>query len=203
MRGGLAGFVSGWDGLNIAGLNDAGEVVVYWWAPGVGAWQTVNMTQSFDGPTLTGQLSAFTTPWGAMNITGLNSDGDTVAYWWVPGMGAWQVANLTRAADAPAFAQGVTAAMSTDGGINVFGLDSEDHLVMLRFSLTTGRWSSADVTAASGAAAIDFPVGAASAGGLMTVGGRAHSGGARLVLHVMDLDDDQWTWQLGSAFAIG
>ncbi|HZW08570.1 MAG TPA: hypothetical protein VFF69_01585 [Phycisphaerales bacterium] len=202
MRGGLAGFVSGWDGLNIAGLNDAGEVVVYWWAPGLGAWQTVNMTQSFDGPTLSGQLSAFTTPWGALNITGLNAEGETVAYWWVPGMGEWKVANLTRAAGAPTFSAGVTAAMSTDGGINLFGLDAEDHLVMLRFSLVTSQWSSTDVTQASGAAPIDFPAAAASAGGLMTVGGRTRSEGAQLVLHTMDLGDDLWTWQLGASHAV-
>lgn len=203
MSGGLAGFVSGWDGLNLAGLNEAGEVVVYWWAPGLPRWQTINMTQSFAGPTLTGQLSAFITPWGGLNITGLDDGGDVVAYWWVPGMQAWEVANLTRAADAPAFAAGVTASMSTDGGINMFGLDGQEHLVLIRFSLATRRWASTDVTSASGAAAIDFPAAAASAGTVLTVGGRSHGSGAGLLLHVMDLETDLWSWQIASPGAIG
>ncbi|MBK7405334.1 MAG: hypothetical protein IPJ41_12050 [Phycisphaerales bacterium] len=202
MHGGLAGFVSGWGALNLAGLNDAGEVVVYWWAPGMSRWATLNMTTRIDGPTLTGQLSAFVTPWGALNITGLNADGDCVAYWWVPGAKSWMIANLTSVTASEPLAQGVTAAVSTDGGINLFGLSDQDHLVMLRFSLKTHKWAASDITDAAGAPGARFPIGAASAGGDLTVGARSKSGQSDLLLHILDLNSNTWTWRAASDGAI-
>src|SRR5690606_24062301 len=60
-NGVLTGSVSGWDGLHLAGVNGAGEVIVYWWAPGIDAiagrdtWLAQNMTSDFTGPTFVGQ----------------------------------------------------------------------------------------------------------------------------------------------------
>ena len=202
MRGGLAGFVSGWGALNLAGLNDAGEVVVYWWAPGLTSWATLNMTTRFDGPTLTGQLSAFVTPWGAMNITGLDASGNSIAYWWVPGAKSWMIANLTAITGADPYAEGVTAAVSSDGGINLFGLDDQDHVVMLRYSSKAKRWLATDITVAADASTVHFPIGASSAGGFMVVAARSKAAGSELLLHVMDLDNDLWTWDLGTDNAV-
>ena len=78
LKGGLTGFVTGWDGLTLAGLDDAGQVVIYWWAPGIAAynggdpnkWLTQNMTTDLAGPTFVGQLDAFVTSWGGLNIVG-------------------------------------------------------------------------------------------------------------------------------------
>ncbi len=198
LAGGLAGFVAPWGALNLAGLNDNGEVVVYWWAPGMDSWQIVNMTTTFNGPTLTGQLSAFVTPWGALNIIGLNDAGHTMAYWWVPGASSWMIADLTSVTGAEPYAQGITTAMSSDGGINIFGLDSQDHAVMLRFSLRTNKWTSTDITTATGSETVSFPIGASSAGGRMTVGTKSRNANSTMLLYVMDLDTELWSWQVGS-----
>ena len=195
MSGGLTSWVAPWGALNLAGLNDAGEIVVYWWVPGMSRWANLNMTTRFDGPTLEGQLAAFVTSWGAMNIVGLNEVGNAVAYWWVPGAGNWIVSDLTAVTSTAPFAEGLSTALSTDGGINVFGLDADDRLNVLRWTPASGRWNDTNITSAVGAPAVDFPVGAASAGGYMTVLSRSTADDARLLLHVLDLDDDLWTWR--------
>ncbi len=198
MAGGLASWVAPWGALNLAGLNDAGEIIVYWWVPGMSKWGTLNMTTQFDGPSLGGQLSAFVTGWGAMNIIGLNDAGHSVAYWWVPGGGSWTISDLTSITNTASFAQGLTTTTSTDGGINIFGLDDSDHLIMLRWTPNSGRWIDSDVTAGAETSPVDFPVGAASAGGWMTVGARTQDASARLVLYTFDLNTGLWLWQFGT-----
>ena len=194
MSGGLASWVAPWGALNLAGLNDSGEIVVYWWVPGMPSWSTLNMTTTFDGPSLEGQLSAFVTSWGAMNIIGLDDQGHSVAYWWVPG-GKWTISDLTAITGTASYAQGLTTSTSTDRGINIFGLGADDHLILLRWTPTSGGWHDTDVTAAAGSATVRFPVAGASAGGVMTVGARTRDDSARLLLYALDLDQALWTWQ--------
>ena len=196
MTGGLASWVAPWGALNLAGLNDNGEIIVYWWVPG-STWATLNMTTQFNGPALRGQLSAFVTSWGAMNIIGLNDAGNAVAYWWVPG-GKWTISDLTSITNTASFAQGLTTTTSTDGGINLFGLDAGDELIMLRWTPATGRWLDSNITAEAETSPVNFPVGAASAGNWMTVGARTKDDNARLVLYTFDLTTDIWSWQLGT-----
>ncbi len=160
-------------------------------------WGTLNMTTQFNGPTLGGQLSAFVTAWGAMNIIGLNTAGHAVAYWWVPGS-SWTVSDLTTITSTTSFAQGLTTTTSTDSGINIFGLDASDHLTMLRWTPKTGRWISSDVTAGAETSPVNFPVGAASAGNAMTVGARTKDANARLILYTFDLTTDMWSWRFGT-----
>ncbi|MBN4052586.1 cellulase family glycosylhydrolase [bacterium AH-315-K20] len=202
MSGGLTSWVAPWGALNLAGLNDAGEIVVYWWVPG-GTWSNLNMTTQFDGPALEGQLAAFVTPWGAMNILGLNNAGNAVAYWWVPGAKGWNVSDLTAITLTSPFARGLSTTLSTDGGINVFGLDAADRLNVLRWTPNSGRWADTDITTSVAAPPVDFPVGAASAGGYMTVLARSTDDDARLLLHVLDLGDDVWSWQYGPGLGNG
>ena len=106
--------------------------------------------------------------------------------------------NTTSITNTASFAQGLTTTTSTDGGINIFGLDDSDHLIMLRWTPATGRWIDSDVTAGAETSPVDFPVGAASAGGRMTVGARTTDGGAQLLLYTLDLNTDLWSWQYGT-----
>lgn len=194
MSGGLTSWVAPWGALNLAGLNEAGEIVVYWWVPGMTSWANLNMTTRFSGPELEGQLTAFVTPWGAMNIVGLDAGGHAAAYWWVPGAANWIISDLTAITQTTSYDRGLSAALSTDGGINLFGLDGAGDLVVLRWTPASGAWRDTNITDAAGAPPVEFPVGAASAGGYMTVGGRTTMPSAQVLLHTLDLDDDQWTW---------
>ena len=193
MQGGLTGYVSSWNGLNLAGLNESGEVIVYWWAPGLAGWETINMTEAFDGPALTGQLDAFVTPWGALNITGLDNTGQARIYWWVPGFDSWRISNLTNAASAPNFASGLSAGVSTDRAINVLGIDDVDHLVMLRFEIGSSAWVSVDVSDQLGAVGAEFPAAPASAGQTLSIAARENGQQARLLLFEYALDTDAWS----------
>jgi|GEM_PF-726332 len=199
MSGGLTSWVAPWGALNLAGLNDSGEIVVYWWVPGMSSWANLNMTARFDGPALDGQLAAFVTPWGAMNILGLNDAGNAVAYWWVPGASGWIISDLTAITSTASFAEGLSTTLSTDGGINVFGLDADDRLNVLRWTPASGRWNDTNITTSVEAPSVTFPVGAASAGSHLTVLARSTSEDARLLLHTLDLDNRQWDWDYVSA----
>jgi hypothetical protein len=86
LSGGLSVYLTSWSGINIAGLNGAGELVVTWWVPEFGGnWANTNFTQLFGGPMLrAGSISAYTTSWSALNIVGVDAQGQAHAYWWEP-----------------------------------------------------------------------------------------------------------------------
>ncbi len=192
MAGGLTGYVASWDGLNLAGLNEDGEVIVYWWAPGLDSWRTLNMTESYDGPNLFGQLDAYVTPWGGLNITGLDASGDVTTYWWAPGLDSWNVSNISAAAGASAMAEGVSAAVSSDGFINLFAIDAGGALTMLRWDLGADQWSATDATVAAGGPAAHMPLAAGAAGSWISIGTR--TSGAQLAVYEFNIQTDAWTF---------
>lgn len=182
MSGGLTGYVTGWDGLNLAGLNSSNQVVVYWWAPGLSNWETINMTTTFSGPTFTGQLDAYVTPWGGLNIAGRTSDNKIYTYWWAPGLGGnWVVSNISEAASSSTVATyGTEVVVSTDGGINIAFLDDASKLHMLRWTPTNQNWR--DLTPDSSAPAMSMPLGSSSSGSRLHLAGRSSNSDLELVV---------------------
>jgi hypothetical protein len=196
LQKGLAGYVASWDGLNLAGLNAGGEVVVYWWAPGLTAWQTVNMTTAFGGPTLTGQLDAYVTPWGGLNIAGTNAAGHVVTYWWAPGLSQWNVADITAAAGGPVIAAGTEVVVSTDGGINIYGLNGMGDLYQLRWTPSNPVWLSTDVSTVSGGPAPNFPLASAAVGNRLMIAADGAPGNRTVILFSFFLDTLNWQAQV-------
>lgn len=201
MTGGLTGYVARWNGLNLAGLDDEGNVIVYWWAPplGAGNWQTLNMTELFGFTPLTGQLDAYVTRWGGLNIAGLDADGNLRTYWWSPATerdnpGQWFEADISAAAQGPVFTRGVTATTTPDGGINLLATDAGGSLHLLRFDLDTLVWTSTNANEAASAPLVDFPVSAGSAGGRLVIAGRAADGSAQLGRFTFFTANDSWDW---------
>ncbi len=201
MTGGLTGYVASWDGLNLAGLDDAGNVIVYWWAPplGAGNWQTLNMTQLFGFTPLSGQLDAYVTNWGGLNIAGLDLAGNLRTYWWSPATelsnpGTWFEADISAAAGGPTFARGVAATTTTDGGINLLAADAQNTLFLLRFDLDTLVWTSTNASEAASAPKVEFPISAASAGDRLLIAGRSADGTALLGRFTFFTTDDSWNF---------
>jgi hypothetical protein len=211
LRGGLTGFVTAWDAISLAGLNDQGHVVVYWWAPGIEAlnggdpnrWLVQNMTTDLGGPVFTDQLDAFVTSWGALNIAGLTPAGEVWTYWWSPQLKAdnlaagrpdrWEVANLSALTAAPPLVRGVDAVMSTDGGINIFAVDADAHARLFRWT-PGGAWSAVDVAAAAGGPVLSRPPLAASAAGQrLYLAARNDGPDANLVVFSFFLPSRTWT----------
>src|SRR5262249_24148268 len=85
--GNLAVYLKPWDGINLAGLDENGDLQVTWWVPSFGAsWATDNLTGLTGGPTfVTGILTSYVSDWGALNIAGIDAEtGEVKVYWWVP-----------------------------------------------------------------------------------------------------------------------
>ena len=196
MSGGLTGYVAYWDGLNLAGLNSAGEVIVYWWAPGLSAWQTINMTTTFSGPTISGQLDAYTTPWGALNIAGRDSGGSVVVYWWAPALGStapWRVSNLTDAAGASPIAAAVEVSVAPVTGVTyVLATDSAGHLQQLSWSPLDLMWRKTDATATAFGKTVEFPLGSAAGTKRLVIAGRNNSSTRSLIIYTYLVDSGVW-----------
>ena len=93
----LTSYVTSWGGLNIAGLDSFGRVVVYWWAPGLEDWSVTPLSDTIESATLpVSALRGLTVrATGSINLFGAAEDGDVLRYWWAPG-GSWRVENLTE-----------------------------------------------------------------------------------------------------------
>ncbi|MDQ7014101.1 MAG: hypothetical protein Q9O74_09425 [Planctomycetota bacterium] len=137
MHGQLAVFLTPWGGINLAGTDDSGALNVTWWVPGFAKWVTSDFNALFDGPTLdSDSVSAYTTPWGGLNISGRNERGDLVVYWWTPqfkengGEDRWLVANISEQITASEQPVGTLQGLVTPNGeINLFGTNAADDVI--------------------------------------------------------------------------
>ncbi len=153
MASSLTAYLTSWGGVNIIGLDDNGQVQAAWWVPGFGSnWRVNNLTSISGGPALTGSsITSFVAPWGALNIAGLDANGDIQAYWWTPGTGAWQVANLTaniQSGDPRPVERLKSQTNTTHGGeMNIFGTDpGTSDLLRLFFRVDDGAWAIQNVS---------------------------------------------------------
>jgi len=190
--GDVFGYVTSWNGLNVAGLDDSGNIQVVWWAPGLELWQTDNLSLSTGAPPLVGGLSPYLTPWNGINLSGINADGEVVVTWWVPGFeGNWRQNNLTQEFDGPALtASSVTTYVSSWGGLNVAGLDSNGDLIVYWWApeRTDIGWAITNLS-------LELP------GGVRPVGKLSGHATATGVLNVFGADVDghvvRFSWQVG------
>ncbi|MDX9910426.1 MAG: CAP domain-containing protein [Phycisphaerales bacterium] len=95
VAGSTSAYVTSWGGLNVAGIDQDGNVTAYWWAPGMARWVASNLSAVTPGSVTpaTTLLGASSTS-GRVHLAGLASDGDVVIFWWQPGA-SWSFTNLT------------------------------------------------------------------------------------------------------------
>lgn len=116
----------------VAGLNAAGEVVVYRQnrTSGSAVWEFRNISvedltpQSIATPGFVGNLISYVTTWNGLNIAGLDTDGNIYTVWWAPGLANWSASNLSQITNAPKLVSGLTAYLTSWGGINIAGIDT-------------------------------------------------------------------------------
>jgi hypothetical protein len=82
--GEIVGFVTSWNALNIAGLDENGQIRAFWFAQGMSLWREDNLSALTGAPALHGGLTPFLTSWGAINLAGVDGGGNLLATWWVP-----------------------------------------------------------------------------------------------------------------------
>jgi len=142
--GEVVSYVTSWNGLNVAGLDENGDIQVVWWAPGLELWQTNNLSDTTGAPPIVDGLSAYLTPWDGINLSGINAQGEVTVTWWVPGFeGDWLTNNLTQEFSGPALvAETVTSYVSTWGGLNIAGLDESGNVTVYWWApeLTNTGW---------------------------------------------------------------
>lgn len=126
-EGDLVAYATSWGGLNIAGLDAAGDVWSVWWAPGAATWQATNLSEQFGTPTLAGGLTVYLTPWNGINIAGVDPEGRVRVTWWVPQfVDQWFNSDLTEDSGGPLLrAESLASFVSSWGGLNVAGIDRE------------------------------------------------------------------------------
>jgi hypothetical protein len=93
----VTSYVTSWGGLNIAGLDSNGEVIVYWWAPALTetGWQVANLSQQISNEELpVGRLTGNATGAGVLSLFGESSSGHVLRYHWEIG-GSWLAEDLT------------------------------------------------------------------------------------------------------------
>lgn len=138
--GNVAAYTTEWGGINLAGIDVNGHLTITWWVPNFGSqWVTTDMTQNVGGPLLQpGSLTAYVTPWNSLNITGLDSDGEVVQYWWLapPVEDVWVISTLTEhvSNNLPRYTGRLTGYASSDSRLSVFGTSEEGHIVRLWWS---------------------------------------------------------------------
>ena len=153
------------------------------------------MITTFGGPTITGQLDAYTTPWGALNIAGRDTGGSIVVYWWAPALGStapWHVDSLSNAAGASAVAVGTEVAVAPSGVTYVFATDAPGNLQLLSWSPSDGIWRKTNVTSTVSGKTVEFPLGAASSTTRLVIAGRNNSSTRSLIIYTFLIDSAVW-----------
>lgn len=163
IQSGVTSFVSNDHRAHIAGLGEDGDLMLYFDARIHNEWRWAfsNMTEDLfdprgiETPDFVGQLTSFSTKWGAMNIVGLDSSGNVQTAWWSRSSHGWQVANLSNITDAPRLTGAITATTTPWGSMQIFGTDGRGHLISLWWAPSAGGWHWNDLTAITSGAALD------------------------------------------------
>lgn len=203
--GRFAAYVTSWNGLNVAGLTAGGEIYAVWWAPGLEKWQVTNLSASTGAPTLSGGLTVYLTPWGGINLAGLDLQGRVSVTWWVPGFeGEWRTNNLTSESSGPVLgADSLTSYVTSWGALNITGLDADGRIIVYWWVPGFSLWSITSIT--DGIAGVQQPVGRLTgitgpgANGTINVLGTSSSGD---VLRTWWQPGGQWGQEVLSELAV-
>lgn len=155
LTGGLTPYLTPWGGVNLAGTNSGGKVVVTWWNgdPSLG-WNTNNLSDEFGGtnptPLVVGSLSSYVYPWGGLNVAGRSADGKIIVYWW-GGPGdlvepTWKVTVLTDFISGATPVNGsISTTISPAGQINLTGLSNNGEVLRYNWK-PDGAWNVQNLT---------------------------------------------------------
>lgn len=98
----ITSWVFSWGGSNVGGLDADGEVVFFWWAPGIvpDQWRVADMTAPLPptDPRPIGELGSFVTDDDQANVFGTAPSGDLLRFSWDPTQTDWTLENVTELA---------------------------------------------------------------------------------------------------------
>lgn len=151
-------FISRGDKVHMAGLDRFGELHLFNQTgetddDGNAEWASRNLNDTDliqngkTTPSFVGQLTSFVTPWNAMNIVGLDENGDIQAVWYHSSIDYWTVNNLSDSTGAPPLTGGLTAYVTSWKAINLVGTDESGHVSATWWVPSFGAsWVTSDLT---------------------------------------------------------
>jgi len=142
IAGQLAVTLTSWQGINLAGLDAEGRLMVTWWVPEFsGDWLTNDLTDSAAGPILVaGQISGYTTPWGGLNYAGIDTNGDLTVYWWTPTLDAWVASPLIEGEVHARPVGRLTTHASQAGTLNISGVGQANDVIRVHWQPGMDGW---------------------------------------------------------------
>jgi hypothetical protein len=155
VAGGLTVYLTSWNGINIAGIDENGDLRVTWWVPSLGgAWNQSNLNELTPGSVklASNSVSSYVSSWGGLNIAGIDTaTGSTIVYWWVPREvdTGWTVSSITDAVPAGStpLVRNLQGIAGTDGSLNLFGYaQNSDFLRYFWEPGDGGAWGVQDLT---------------------------------------------------------
>jgi uncharacterized protein YkwD len=152
--GGLTAYLTSWDGINIAGVNEAGELTVTWWVPAFqGQWANDNLTTLIGGPLVQAEsVASYVTSWGGLNVVAADTEGRLVVYWWSPqvvdlmGEDTWIASPLSEIVENGPVPGGPLTGVPYGDTISIVGAE-EDGSVFRYWWQVGGMWQAQDLTA--------------------------------------------------------
>ena len=200
----LASYVTSWNGLNIVGLDNTGDIQAVWWTPGLDAWTTSNLSDITGAPPMQGTIAPYLTSWNAINLSGTDADGNVLVTWWVPSFaGKWVQSNLTDRYNGPQLAAGSVATWVTPwGATNILGRNINGDVIVYWWtpSAGPGNWTISNLNSVLGGAETPTGpiVGFSSPSGVVNIFGAADDG--ELIRYWWRAADG-WQWENVSATA--
>lgn len=108
-------------------------------------------THGQDVPDWTGQLSGYSTQWGAVNIAGFDADGEMQVVWTAPGVATWYANNLSLISSAPAMSGRITTLVTGWRSIQMHAIGVSGDLISVWWAPElVGDWRFQNLTAEAG-----------------------------------------------------
>ena len=161
LKGDITAFITQGNRVHVAGLDADGDLHLFNQTGAAGdnglAWTARNLstTDLADGgqqtPDFSGGLISFVTAWNALNIAGLDANGDIQAVWFHTSLPRWKVTNLSDSTGAPPLTGGLTAYLTSWSAINLGGADAAGNVSATWWVPSFGgAWTTSDLTSIIG-----------------------------------------------------
>lgn len=160
ITGNLTVFTTTDNKVHIAGTSGSGDLID-WGQIGASTggnyqWIATNRgaelrAQGLSMPQFSGRITSFVTPWNALNVVGLDANGQIQAVWWHQSLntgGRWTTNNLSAEYGAPTLTGGLTVWQTSWNAINIAGTDTNGKLSATWWvpNINNGNWQTNNLT---------------------------------------------------------
>lgn len=149
---------------HVFGMAQNGDLLRYSRSDNGINWEFHDVTQELRTagqaiPALVGDLTSYTTSWGALNVVGLDQAGRAWAIWWAPGLTHWYASDLSGATGQDVrFSGGLTVYLTPWDGINIAGVGTKGGIDAVWWVPSMqGQWRRDSVSDATGVSQGNLP----------------------------------------------